>query len=102
VTGTKRAGYIAILFAFALTAQKANASLLGAAADARKHSAAQSLIVHKIHGCHYSCACGPPQELSCEKWNHRHLHMLCLPVRCERDADCERALPERSCRPAGP
>jgi len=102
MTGAKRACRIATLVAFALMAQAANASSLGAAADAAEQSAAQRLLVHEIHGCHYSCECGPPRELACEKWNHRHLHMLCLAVRCERDAECEHTPPDRACRTKRP
>jgi hypothetical protein len=102
MTGTKRTCGIAALFGLALTALPANASSFGVSAEAFRQGAAQSRLVHKIHGCHYSCACGPPKELACEQWNHRHLHMLCLPVRCERDTDCERARPDHACRRASP
>ena len=34
---------------------------------------------HLVHGCHYSCECGPPRGFGCEQQYHRHLHMLCLP-----------------------
>jgi hypothetical protein len=46
-----------------------------------------------VHGCHYSCECGTPRGFGCEQQYHRHLHMLCLPVRCERRTDCERTPP---------
>ena len=47
-------------------------------------------LMQTVHGCHYTCECGPPREFGCEQQYHRHLHMLCLPVRCERREDCER------------
>ena len=50
-------------------------------------------LMLRTHGCHYSCECGSPREFGCEQQYHRHLHMLCLPVRCERRPDCERAPP---------
>jgi hypothetical protein len=100
MTGMNRACVVAALIGLALTAQSANASSLGASADAFRQDLAPWRLVHKVHGCHYSCACGPPRELACEQWNHRHLHMLCLPVRCERDEDCERARPDSACRRA--
>ena len=102
MTGTKRACVIAALSGVALAAQPPTAFSLAESAEAFKQGAARPWLVHKIHGCHYSCACGPPRELACEQWNHRHLHMLCLPVRCERDEACERARPSHACRHARP
>jgi hypothetical protein len=56
----------------------------------------------KAHGCHYSCECGPPRGFGCEQQSHRHLHMLCLPVRCARDSDCERTPSAGACRHVTP
>jgi hypothetical protein len=102
MTETTQACVAAALIGLALTAQPANASFLGASADAFGLGFVRLGVVRDIHGCHYACACGPPRELACEQWNHRHLHMLCLPVRCERDANCEAARPEHMCRGANP
>jgi hypothetical protein len=55
-----------------------------------------------VHDCHYSCECGPPRGFGCEQQYHRHLHMLCLPVRCDRHVDCERTPPEGACRHVAP
>src|SRR5262245_4364540 len=33
-------------------------------------------------------------EILAEQQYHRHLHMLCLPVRCDRRTDCARTPPE--------
>ena len=59
-------------------------------------------LMLRTHGCHYSCECGPPREFGCEQQYHRHLHMLCLPVRCERRPDCERVPPVGACRHMAP
>jgi hypothetical protein len=54
------------------------------------------------HGCHYACECGPLREFGCENVYHRHLHMLCLPVRCGRDPACEQKPLEGACRHVTP
>jgi hypothetical protein len=74
----------------------------GANADPRaaglKDGGAQSRLWLDAHGCHYSCACGPLKDFGRERVYHRHLHMLCLPVRCDRKQDCD---PTRSTDPRG-
>ena len=62
----------------------------------------RSNLMLRTHGCHYSCECGSPREFGCEQQYHRHLHMLCLPVRCERRPDCERAPAVGACRHMAP
>jgi len=52
----------------------------------------------EIHGCHYDCQCGSLKDFGCEQVYHRHLHMLCLPVRCRGDAKCEQTPPQGVCR----
>jgi hypothetical protein len=59
---------------------------------------APAILRHETHGCHYDCECGPLKDFSCEQVYHRHLHMLCLPVRCGGDTKCEQTPPEGVCR----
>jgi hypothetical protein len=54
------------------------------------------------HGCHYTCECGPLRDFGCQNVHHRHLHMLCLPVRCERKPECEQKPLEGACRHVTP
>jgi hypothetical protein len=54
------------------------------------------------HGCHYACECGSLRAFGCENVYHRHLHMLCLPVRCGREPACEQKAPEGACRHVTP
>jgi hypothetical protein len=89
---------IATAFVYALTAQRGNAAFLNPAAGPLKESAAGSSHMQKTHGCHYSCECGPLKEFGYEQLYHRHLHMLCLPVRCDRGTDCDRKSSEGTCR----
>jgi hypothetical protein len=88
-------------FVLALTAQEANAASLSPAVVAFTESGAESSIVQGTHGCHYSCECGPLKDFGCEQVYHRHLHMLCLPVRCRGKA-CDRRSPEGMCRHIDP
>ncbi len=60
--------------------------------------AAHAILRHEIHGCHYDCQCGPLKDFGCEQVYHRHLHMLCLPVRCRGDTKCEQTPPQGVCR----
>jgi hypothetical protein len=85
----------------ALMAQGANADSLNSTAGALKQNAIGSSVVRKIHGCHYSCECGPPRGFGCEQQYHRHLHMLCLPVPCDR-GDCDRKTSQGACRHIAP
>jgi len=98
MTRTKLAFLLATAFALALTAQRGNAASPNPAAGPLKESAAGSRLMQKTHGCHYSCECGPLRDFGCEQWYHRHLHMLCLPVRCDRGTDCDRTPSEGACR----
>jgi len=59
---------------------------------------APAMLRHEIHGCHYDCQCGPLKDFGCEQVYHRHLHMLCLPVRCRGDTKCEQTPPQGVCR----
>jgi hypothetical protein len=99
---TKLAFSVATAWALALTAQGANAASLNPAAEALKESAAGSRLMLETHGCHHSCECGPPKGFGCEQFNHRHLHMLCMPVRCDRSAGCDRTPSEGVCRHIAP
>jgi len=63
---------------------------------------AQALLRHETHGCHYDCQCGPPKDFGCEQVYHRHLHMLCLPVRCRGATQCEQRAPQGVCRHIAP
>ena len=96
----KFALFIAAASAIALPAHGAKA--FSPAAGAPKENAAGSSPVHQIHGCYYSCECGPPKDFGCEQQYHRHLHMLCLPVRCASGPACERTPPEGACRHVTP
>ena len=91
-----------VALTIALTAQGANAGSLKPAVGVLKESGAESNLMQKAHGCHYSCECGPSKDFGCEQQYHRHLHMLCLPVRCDRRTDCARRPPEGVCRHIAP
>jgi len=99
---TKPALLIAAASVLALTAQGANAASRNPAAEALNESAARSNLIQTAHGCHYSCACGPPRDFGCEQVYHRHLHMLCMPVRCDRITECNRKPLEGVCRHIAP
>ena len=88
-------GFLAAASTLALAASKATSPNIAAALKA---SAAGSSLRQEIHGCHCTCECGPLKDFGCEQVYHRHLHMLCLPVRCGGDTKCERAPPEGVCR----
>jgi hypothetical protein len=90
---------VATIFELAFMTPEQN---VAAAGGAFKESAAGSSPVQNTHGCHYSCECGPLKDFGCEQLYHRHLHMLCLPVRCDREIECERALSEGLCRHMAP
>jgi hypothetical protein len=92
MTSTKLTPLV-VAFVLALTAQGADAASLSPAAGALKESAAGSSLTQQIHGCHYSCECGPLRDFGSERVYHRHLHMLCLPVRC-RGQDCDATPPD--------
>jgi hypothetical protein len=101
---TKLGSSLAIAWALALMTQGGNAASLNSLAEPTlKEGVTASRVMLETHGCHYSCQCGPPKDFGCGQFNHRHLHMLCLPVRCaDRDTDCERRLPEGACRHTAP
>jgi len=86
-------------FILVLTAQGANAASLNPTAVRLSESGAGSSIVQRTHGCHYSCECGAMKDFGCGQVYHRHLHMLCLPVRC-RDKECDLLPPEGWCHMA--
>jgi len=102
MTRAKLALLIVSAFTLSLTAKLAHASFLNPAAGVLKEGSAESSHLHETHGCHYPCECGPPRGFGCEQWNHRHLHMLCLPVRCDRDTDCRINPSEGACRHIAP
>jgi len=102
MTRTKLAFLVATVFALALTTQGANAASPNPAAGGLKESAAGWGLMQKTHGCHYSCECGPLRDFGCEQLYHRHLHMLCLPVRCDRGTVCDRTPSEVVCRHIAP
>lgn len=91
---------LAAMAAVALTLPGANAALLGP--DARLHGAVSLRQVQEVHGCHYTCECGPLKDFGCDQVYHRHLHMLCLPVRCGGDTKCEQTPPQGLCRHVAP
>ena len=97
MTRTKLAFHVAAAFVLALTAQRGNAAFFNPAGPINVSAAGLSLL-QKTHGCHYSCTCGPQRDFGCEQLYHRHLHMLCLPVRCDRGTDCDRKPSEGVCR----
>ena len=97
MTSTSLEFVFAAAFALGLSAYGANAAYLSSAAGAPKERAAESNFMQRTHGCHYSCECGPLKDFGCEQVYHRHLHMLCLPVRC-RDQDCKPTPSEGVCR----
>jgi hypothetical protein len=94
---TRFAFLVAAASTLALAGQGANAGAPNLAA-ALKASAAGSGLTQETHGCHYTCECGPLKDFGCEQVYHRHLHMLCLPVRCGGDTKCDRVPPEGVCR----
>jgi uncharacterized metal-binding protein len=75
-----------------------SAAVLGPDTGAPMKDAARSRPMQAIHGCHYTCECGPLKDFGCEQVYHRHLHMLCLPVRCGGDTKCEPAPAQGLCR----
>ncbi len=89
---------VAAASAAVLAAHGANATSLDRARTALRLSAAGSSLVQEIHGCHYTCECGPLEDFGCEQVYHRHLHMLCLPVRCKGGPPCDRTPPDGVCR----
>jgi len=86
----------------ALAVQGATAASLNPTAGVLKLNAVRSSLTHDAHGCHYTCECGPLKDFGCEQVYHRHLHMLCLPVRCSGDAKCDRAPPQGVCPHVAP
>jgi hypothetical protein len=101
MTSTKLTSIVPAAFVLALTAQGADAAFLTPAAGVLKESAAGSSLMQRTHGCHYPCECGPLKDFGCEQVYHRHLHMLCLPVRC-RGQDCDPTPSEGVCRHIAP
>jgi hypothetical protein len=97
MTPTRLEFVFAAAFSLGFTAHGATAAYLNSAAGAPKERAAESSLMQRTHGCHYSCECGPLKDFGCEQAYHRHLHMLCLPVRC-RGQDCNPTPSEGVCR----
>jgi hypothetical protein len=99
MTRTRLAFLAAAAFPLGLLAHRANAAYLNSAAwaQAPKEIAAGSSLMQATHGCHYSCECSPLKDFGCDRVYHRHLHMLCLPVRC-RGKNCDPTPPEGVCR----
>jgi hypothetical protein len=96
MTRTKFTFLIATVFAASFSATGANASTLSG-----DLGAVRSSLQLQIHGCHYSCECGSLKDFGCEQVYHRHLHMLCLPVRCP-GKDCDPVPSEGICRNIAP
>ncbi len=88
--------------ALVVTSLGASAAPLAPGAAAIASGVAQAILRHEIHGCHYDCECGPLKDFGCEQVYHRHLHMLCLPVRCRGDTKCEQTPPQGVCRHIAP
>jgi hypothetical protein len=84
-------------WALAMVAVGANAAAPGSMAEMTNSKSFIASRLTLIHGCHYSCECGPTKDFGCEQFKHRHLHMLCLPVRCDREADCGLEPPKGAC-----
>jgi hypothetical protein len=99
---TRFAFLAAATLTFALAGEEVTAASPNPTAGALKLSAARSSLTHETHGCHYTCECGPLKDFGCEQMYHRHLHMLCLPVRCSGNTKCDRAPPEGVCRHVAP
>ena len=78
MTPTRLEFVFAAVFTLGLTAHGANAAYLNSAAGMPKDRAAESSLMQRTHGCHYSCECGPLKDFGCEQVYHRTLHMLCL------------------------
>jgi hypothetical protein len=97
----KLAFLIAAEFALALT-HGAKAVPLNPLVGTPKENADRSNLTRQIHGCHYSCECGPLRNFGCKQIYHRHLHMGCLAVRCDRRKECDRIPPEGVCRHIAP
>ena len=90
---TKPALLLAAALAVSLLLAAPRAVSLDPGALDLKDGSAQSHLSHHVHGCHYSCDCGPLKAFGRESVYHRHLHMLCLAVRCDRKHDCDRDPP---------
>jgi hypothetical protein len=88
--------------ALVVTSLGASAAPLAPGVAAIAPGVAQAIVRHEIHGCHYDCECGPLKDFGCEQVYHRHLHMLCLPVRCRGDTKCEQTPPQGVCRHIAP
>jgi hypothetical protein len=93
---TKLTILIATAFAASLSVTGANAFIL-----TEDPGVVVSSLKRNAHGCHYSCECGSLRGFGCEQAYHRHLHMLCLPVRCQGD-DCDHVPSEGICRHIAP
>jgi hypothetical protein len=88
--------------AVAMTSLGASAGPLAPGATAVALGVAPAILRQEAHGCHYDCECGPLKDFGCEQVYHRHLHMLCLPVRCGGDTKCEQTPPQGLCRHIAP
>ncbi len=95
---TEPALLTAAAFALSLVLGTPRAVALDPGAMDLKDGGARSRLGRDVHGCHYSCDCGPLKAFGRESVYHRHLHMLCLAVRCDRKHDCE---PDPSASPGG-
>src|SRR5262245_29370244 len=67
VAGTLLEFLVHSAFVLALSAQGANAASLNLTAVRLSESGAESSIVQRTHGCHYSCECGPLKDFGCEQ-----------------------------------
>jgi hypothetical protein len=66
VAGSLLEFLVASAFVLALTAQGVNAASLSPKAGTLNESEAESNVLQRTHGCHYSCECGPLKDFSCE------------------------------------
>jgi hypothetical protein len=99
---TRIAFLVAAASTLALAVHGATAASLNPTVGVLGVSAARWSLTQHAHGCHYTCECGPLKDFGCEQVYHRHLHMLCLPVRCGGDTKCDRTPPEGVCRHVPP
>jgi hypothetical protein len=84
--------------AVAITSLGASAAPLAPGATTIASGVAQAILRRETHGCHYDCECGPLKDFGCVQVYHRHLHMMCSPVRCRGDTKCEQTPPQGVCR----
>ena len=100
MTGKDLISYIAAGCVLAFT-HVASAAILNPGGVTPRSTAGPNLT-REAHGCHYSCECGPLRNFGCEQLYHRHLHMGCLAVRCDRRKECDPIPIEGVCRHIAP